>query len=41
MVFREGRKQGVQRLIATRAMDMAGKMNMDRNAGGGEAGGRY
>ena len=30
MVFREGRSQGVHRMIATHAMDLAGKMNMDQ-----------
>src|SRR5882762_6467074 len=30
MVFREGRTQGVHRMIATHAMDLAGKMNMDQ-----------
>jgi hypothetical protein len=30
MVFREGRKQGVRHLIATHAMDLAGKMNMEQ-----------
>jgi hypothetical protein len=30
MVFREGRSQGVRRMIATHAMDLAGKMNMDQ-----------
>ena len=30
MVFREGRSQGVQHMIATHAMDLAGKMNMDQ-----------
>jgi hypothetical protein len=30
MVFREGRKQGVDHMIATHAMDLAGKMNMDQ-----------
>jgi hypothetical protein len=30
LVFREGRKQGVQHLIATHAMDLAGKMNMEQ-----------
>lgn len=30
MVFREGRKQGVRHMIATHAMDLAGKMNMDQ-----------
>lgn len=30
MVFQEGRKQGVHRMIATHAMDLAGKMNMDQ-----------
>ena len=28
LVFREGRKQGVEHMIATHAMDLAGKMNM-------------
>lgn len=28
MVFREGRKQGVEHMIATHAMDLAGKMNL-------------
>ena len=30
MVFREGRSQGVHRMIATHAMDLAGQMNMDQ-----------
>lgn len=30
MVFREGRGQGVHHMIATHAMDLAGKMNMDQ-----------
>jgi predicted metal-dependent phosphotriesterase family hydrolase len=30
MVFREGRRQGVRNMIATHAMDLAGKMNMDQ-----------
>ena len=30
MVFRDGRSQGVQHMIATHAMDLAGKMNMDQ-----------
>jgi len=30
LVFAEGRKQGVQHMIATHAMDLAGKMNMDQ-----------
>ena len=30
MVFREGRSQGVQHMIATHAMDLAGKMNMNQ-----------
>jgi len=30
MVFREGRSHGVHRMVATHAMDLAGKMNMDR-----------
>ncbi|HEV7966130.1 MAG TPA: DUF6282 family protein [Candidatus Acidoferrales bacterium] len=30
MVFREGRKDGVQTMIATHAMDLAGKMNMEQ-----------
>jgi hypothetical protein len=30
MVFREARKQGVQHMVATHAMDLAGKMNMDQ-----------
>jgi hypothetical protein len=30
MVFREARSQGVQQMIATHAMDLAGKMNMDQ-----------
>lgn len=30
MVFREGRRQGVQHMIATHAMDLAGKMNIDQ-----------
>ena len=30
MVFTEARKQGVQHMIATHAMDLAGKMNMDQ-----------
>lgn len=30
MVFREGRAQGIQHMIATHAMDLAGKMNMDQ-----------
>ena len=28
LVFREGRKQGVEHMIATHAMDLAGKMNL-------------
>jgi hypothetical protein len=30
MVFREGRKDGVRTMIATHAMDLAGKMNMEQ-----------
>lgn len=30
MVFREGRKQGVEHMVATHAMDLAGKMNLDQ-----------
>jgi hypothetical protein len=30
MVFREGRRQGVTHMIATHAMDLAGKMNLDQ-----------
>src|SRR3984893_9303559 len=30
LVFREGRNQGVHRMIATHAMDLAGKMTMDQ-----------
>jgi hypothetical protein len=30
LVFREARSQGVHRMIATHAMDLAGKMNMDQ-----------
>ncbi len=30
MVFREGHSQGVQRMIATHAMDLAGKMTLDQ-----------
>ena len=30
MVFREGRNQGIEHMIATHAMDLAGKMNMDQ-----------
>jgi hypothetical protein len=30
MAFREGRSQGVQQMIVTHAMDLAGKMNMDQ-----------
>ena len=30
LVFREGRSQGVHRMIATHAMDLAGKMTMDQ-----------
>ena len=30
MVFREAHRQGVHRMIATHAMDLAGKMNMDQ-----------
>jgi hypothetical protein len=30
MVFRESRRQGVEHMIATHAMDLAGKMNMDQ-----------
>ena len=30
MVFREGRRQGVRHMIATHAMDLAGRMNMDQ-----------
>ena len=30
MVFQEGRAQGIQHMIATHAMDLAGKMNMDQ-----------
>lgn len=30
MVFREGRRQGIEHMIATHAMDLAGKMNMDQ-----------
>ena len=30
MVFREGRSQGVRHMIATHAMDLAGKMNMSQ-----------
>jgi hypothetical protein len=30
MVFREGRRVGVEHMIATHAMDLAGKMNMDQ-----------
>ena len=30
LVFREGRKQGVEHMIATHAMDLAGKMNIDQ-----------
>jgi hypothetical protein len=30
MVFREGRSQGVQHMIATHAMDLAGKMNTEQ-----------
>jgi len=30
MVFREGKKDGVRTMIATHAMDLAGKMNMDQ-----------
>ena len=30
MVFEEGRRQGVHRMIATHAMDLAGKMNMEQ-----------
>jgi len=30
MVFREGRRVGVRNMIATHAMDLAGKMNMDQ-----------
>ena len=30
MVFREGRSQGVHRMIATHAMDLAGKMTLDQ-----------
>jgi hypothetical protein len=30
MVFREGRALGIQHMIATHAMDLAGKMNMDQ-----------
>jgi hypothetical protein len=30
MVFREARRQGVHRMIATHAMDLAGKMNVDQ-----------
>jgi predicted metal-dependent phosphotriesterase family hydrolase len=29
-VFQEGRRQGVQHMIATHAMDLAGKMTMDQ-----------
>jgi len=29
-IFREGRTQGVQHMIATHAMDLAGKMNLDQ-----------
>jgi hypothetical protein len=30
LVFQEGRRQGVEHMIATHAMDLAGKMNMDQ-----------
>src|SRR4029077_19073199 len=30
MVFQEGRRQGVTQMMATHAMDLAGKMNMDQ-----------
>ena len=30
MIFHEGRTQGVEHMIATHAMDLAGKMNMDQ-----------
>jgi hypothetical protein len=32
MVFREARSQGVQQMIATHAMDLAGKMNLEQMA---------
>ena len=38
MVFREGLRQGVRHLIATHAMDLAGKMNMDQMLGAAKLG---